>query len=104
MYSAESDPGGESAQAGGREAEGEGEAGFPLSREPNSVLSQDLEIVTELKADAYPTEPPQAPLISYFLIRLCDSDAGWLGPRFQREVPTGTAKRVLDFMQVKNQT
>ena len=51
---------GEPEQRGGAEAEGE--AGSPLSREPGVGLGPRTPgSRPELKADAEPTEPPQAP-------------------------------------------
>ena len=49
----------------GKITEAEGEADAPLSREPNMGLDpRALSSWSELKADASPTEHPQAPLNS----------------------------------------
>ena len=45
----------------------EGEAGFPLSREPNAGLDpRTLGSWHEPKADAWPTEPPRCLLVFFF--------------------------------------
>ena len=57
------------AQVGGA-AEGEGEAGSPLSREPDPGLKpRTPESRHEPKADAYPTEPPRGPIVLILKIR-----------------------------------
>ena len=56
----------ERAQAGG-EAEGEGEAGSPLCREPDMGLDpRTLGSRPELKSDASLTEPPRHPNVAVF--------------------------------------
>ena len=54
--------GGGGTQVGERQAEGEGEAGSPLCREPRCRLNpRTLALGPEPKADAYLTEPPRRP-------------------------------------------
>ena len=52
---------------GGTERDEEGEAGSPLSREPNVGLDpRTLGSWPEPKADTSPTEPPRCPTIFFF--------------------------------------
>ena len=52
------------------QAEGEGEAGSPLRREPNVGLDpRILRSWPEPKADAEPTEPPRYPRMIFFFLK-----------------------------------
>ena len=50
----------------GAEAEGEGEAGSPLSRKPDVELNPRTLKSPELKAGTYATKPPRCPNISFY--------------------------------------